>query len=438
MSTYNEHPFECAMPRLAHKDLTIPIILYHKIENTFLRIDAYPAVFPKHMERHFGWIDIPLSEFDCGKNKLFYDGNHISINGKEYAFNLNFHEEGECIWHFSLWRNEQMLPYPVISKRFYYFNGNPRTIFKHANVTISELCNLKCTMCARERMDSWINNPSRYLMTPEEAVLFAEKYSTLKSIILLGNGEPLLNPDLFEIIAAFRNRLGDNVELTSGSNATLLTREKADRLAYSGLNGFGFSVDGATAKTYEAIRIGGKFQEVCTNIAYFVDYTRKNNIPMYFWINFCVQPSNIGECKDFIQLCADIGLEDVRFSLLQDYNIGTNLSLHDSLLRTWKRPDIENILIQTRIETLDFANKKNISCIFDNVSNDIFNINDKEKFCPFVEWLSLGRGNYEHDDFCCNSQFRPNKQDKYAIDPYEDLRILMMQGHFPMYAKIAT
>jgi len=59
------------------------------------------------------------------------------------------------------------------------------------------------------------------------------------------------------------------------SNATLLNRDKAEELITSGLDSITFSFDGATAETYEKIRVKAKYDEVVNNIVYFSNLKKK-------------------------------------------------------------------------------------------------------------------------------------------------------------------
>jgi radical SAM protein with 4Fe4S-binding SPASM domain len=59
------------------------------------------------------------------------------------------------------------------------------------------------------------------------------------------------------------------------TNATLLRGGRAKDLLGSGLSCLVLSVDGATAETYESLRVGAKFDETLDNISSFLDW-RKN------------------------------------------------------------------------------------------------------------------------------------------------------------------
>ena len=85
-------------------------------------------------------------------------------------------------------------------------------------------------------------------------------------------GEPLLHPQLLELVAYAGERLPGLLRygqehnamrgLTLSTNATLLNEPAAQGLLDSPLTWLGVSVDGSSAETYESLRCGGTFAQV--------------------------------------------------------------------------------------------------------------------------------------------------------------------------------
>jgi len=91
-------------------------------------------------------------------------------------------------------------------------------------------------------------------------------------IYLHHRGEPLLHPDLFEMIK-YANRKGLRTKLHT--NATLLTEERSYKLLESELDFISFSFDGYDKETYEKIRVGANFDETVANIICFLQLKEK-------------------------------------------------------------------------------------------------------------------------------------------------------------------
>lgn len=135
---------------------------------------------------------------------------------------------------------------------------------KWVQVEINNTCNLNCVMCPREAMDRKVRH-----MTMEEFRDIADKCAEagVPRLRLFLLGEPLLHPELADMIA-YAKQLGiPSVEFNT--NAALLDAAKTEAIIDAGLDEIVFSLDGTDAETYEAIRVGGKFDEVMDNVEYF-------------------------------------------------------------------------------------------------------------------------------------------------------------------------
>lgn len=93
---------------------------------------------------------------------------------------------------------------------------------------------------------------------------------------LHGAGEPLLHPQLFDIIAFAKER--KNISVGFLSNATLLDGPKARAIAGMDVDWIGFSVDGSQKEVFEHYRKGAVLDEVEKNIEGLLR-VRKNGKP---------------------------------------------------------------------------------------------------------------------------------------------------------------
>ncbi len=377
----HEH-IKVQIPRIVSKKEEFYISINKEIigndSNILLRIDAYPCIAPKHMKRHFGYVDIPAIKIIENDGKpLVVNQKIIEINDESYTFNLPFWENGGVVWHISLWRDEKLLPYPIVARQFYWFDKEDiKPDLKSAIITTSEQCNLKCTMCGRQVLPpehSLLS--SRFMMKPFEAKTIVDNLGGLRSVLLLGSGEPLLNKDIVEIARIFRCGIGSDGEINIGTNGTLLTAKMAESLLDADLSGLGVSIDGATAETYEAIRIGANFDAVIDNIRHFLILMKAREKQTHIWANYVVQPKNIHECEAFVILCKNIGIYDIRFTLVQSYSKNNENSKKENIIRNlFKEYDgnPKEIIESTRKKAMYRAKTLGIQCSFDR-----FNFTDE-------------------------------------------------------------
>jgi len=95
---------------------------------------------------------------------------------------------------------------------------------------------------------------------------------------LTHRGEPLLNPDIVDMVG-YGAAAGPKMRMHT--NAMALTRELSAALIESGLQLMSFSVDGFTKATYESIRIGASWDRVMENVRVFLEEkaSRSSKLP---------------------------------------------------------------------------------------------------------------------------------------------------------------
>lgn len=146
---------------------------------------------------------------------------------------------------------------------------------------------------------------------------------TVRSVVLHGIGEPLLNPQIAEIIA-FCTKKGLKVRFFT--NGTVLDEAKAVRIIESGLSRLVVSMDSANAETFEDIRVGAKFEQVVENVKRFVSIRREmGRAHPELSVMAIAMERNVGELKDIIHLAKEIGADSVT---LKGLNTGDQPRYH--------------------------------------------------------------------------------------------------------------
>ncbi len=131
----------------------------------------------------------------------------------------------------------------------------------HLDIESTNACNLRCIMCARNFMTEKIGYMEWTLF--QKIIDEGAKYR-LPSIKLNYRGEPLLHPQLPEMVA-YAKRKGI-LEVQFNTNGFPLSEKKIEELLNAGLDRIIFSFDGATKETYEKIRTGSNYERVANNI----------------------------------------------------------------------------------------------------------------------------------------------------------------------------
>jgi MoaA/NifB/PqqE/SkfB family radical SAM enzyme len=124
---------------------------------------------------------------------------------------------------------------------------------RFAQVEPTTRCNYTCGFCVGRQM------PQQDLPL-ERFREFLEKVEGLEALELQGEGEPLIHPQFFDMVALARRRFPE-VEISMISNGSLFTRENIDRILEHGIARIFVSVESVRDEDFQRIR-GGKLDRV--------------------------------------------------------------------------------------------------------------------------------------------------------------------------------
>ncbi len=181
-------------------------------------------------------------------------------------------------------------------------------------------CNLRCRHC-------WIA-PKFQTEKRSYPVLSTDLFrSIIEQAKILGlygvkltGGEPLMHPDIHEILKYIKE---EDLKLTVETNGILCTLEIAQKMANCNNPFVSVSLDGADAPTHEWVRgVSGCFEETLQGIRNLVDAGLKPQIIM------SLMRRNKDEMGRLVQLAEKLGAESVKFNLTMP--IARGKKLHDS------------------------------------------------------------------------------------------------------------
>ncbi len=186
-----------------------------------------------------------------------------------------------------------------------------RTLPTPAYVQIEPVgqCNLRCTMCAIQfRQDGPPYGPPAF-MPYDDFTRIVDQFENVKELHLQGLGEPFMHPRFFEMVA-YAVRKG--IRVTTNSNMTLLNPKRAAQCVQSGLDTLHISIDGARAKTYEAIRLKAHFDRVIRNVELLIETKQRlNSATPHFKMVVVAMRQNLAEFPDLVELAARYGMEEM-------------------------------------------------------------------------------------------------------------------------------
>ena len=202
----------------------------------------------------------------------------------------------------------------------------PRSLY----LETTNRCDSKCQTCIRTFRS--LEPPAD--LTLEQVKAITKQFSVLERVVLHGIGEPLLNREIFEIVAYLKTRAAT---VLFNSDAISLTATRALRLIQSGLDEYRVSLDAATRQTYRRLRGVDQFDRVVANVRRLVQLERgrSRSAPrVSLW--FTASRANLDELLAFVRLAADLGVDEVYVQRLVFNGLGlatAENALHGRLQR---------------------------------------------------------------------------------------------------------
>lgn len=183
-----------------------------------------------------------------------------------------------------------------------------------ANIEVTTRCNLKCIHCARSFYD--IPPQDMSIDTFDDILnLLPHAYQ----ITIVGLGEPLLHPNIVEIIEKASDKQRKVILVT---NAILLDTQMSKDILSAGLSGIAFSIDASDPALLLKIRPPSDSYKIIDNINGFIAINRQNrNIPTAVFSSISID--TVHDFEKLTELVADLQVDAL---MVTDLNFKENLT----------------------------------------------------------------------------------------------------------------
>ncbi len=170
---------------------------------------------------------------------------------------------------------------------------------------VTRECNLKCSHCYINASEGKLSNE---LTTKEGKKLMDHISKVSHPLLVLSGGEPLLRPDIYELIK-YGSSLG--LKMGLGSNGSLIDEAAAAKLKAAGVTTVSISLDSHIPDQHDDFRgVQGAWEKAvnaCTAL-------RKNNVLVQ--VNTTLTQQNYSQIDDIMSLAEGIGVENFHLFFL--------------------------------------------------------------------------------------------------------------------------
>src|SRR5947209_7495570 len=155
-------------------------------------------------------------------------------------------------------------------------------------------CNLYCPMCPRETH----KQPKEDMPAEIFERLVRESGETGEHMMLIGLGEPFLDPAIFDRIEFCSKH---KIATLLSTNGTLLDEAASTRILDSNLEHITLSFDGATKESFEYYRKGARFDKVRDNFVRFARMKHERRSKLQVVVQMVQMERNAGEVDEFMR-----------------------------------------------------------------------------------------------------------------------------------------
>lgn len=179
----------------------------------------------------------------------------------------------------------------------------------HIDMSLSKGCNQRCIFCYGMFQGNQFKKGYETLFSGEPLFNFLKDAAMLgvKSIAFIGEGEPLLNPDVYEAAKIGKE---SGLDLALGTNGELLKKTLTLDLLKN-LTYIRFNVSAGTKEGYKKIHKteDGVFEKVIENIRYCTELKKNNNLSVTIGLQMVLMPDTIAECLPLAKLGKELGVD---------------------------------------------------------------------------------------------------------------------------------
>ncbi|HHT9125453.1 MAG TPA: 12,18-didecarboxysiroheme deacetylase [Candidatus Brocadiia bacterium] len=259
--------------------------------------------------------------------------------------------------------------------------------------SVGQRCNLKCIHCYSQSKD--IEYPDE-LTTKEAKAMLDDLAEFGAPVILFSGGEPIMRPDLLELIAYAKDK---GLRAVISTNGTLISEEKASALKNIGLSYVGISLDGIKETNDRFRGVIGAFDAALQGIR------NCQRVGIKVGLRFTINKRNAKDIPAIFDLIEEEGIPRVCFYHLVYSGRGSKL-IDEDLSHEETRQVVDLIMDKTK----DFHNrgKKLEVLTVDNHADGPYVYlrllkEDPERAKEVYELLMMNEGNSSGKGIACIS-----------------------------------
>ncbi len=199
----------------------------------------------------------------------------------------------------------------------------------HIDVGLSKGCNIKCHYCFGLAQGN-LYRKGRDIYFPRRPLLRYMReagQAGVRSLAIIGEAEPLLNPHVYEAIVTGK-RAG--VDMGLGTNGVLYDTGPQGQEALEHLTFIRFNLSAASAQAYRRLHASKDFEVLMEKVRFCVAERRRRNLPVTIGFQMVLTPQDADQAVPLARLGRELGIDYLEIKHCGDTPDNT-LGIYDKL-----------------------------------------------------------------------------------------------------------
>ena len=179
--------------------------------------------------------------------------------------------------------------------------------FATAQIELTSRCSTGCVFCPHDALsDRWEQGDMPVELYRER---IAPHLGMFDLVYLQGWGEPMLHPDLWEMLELARKQ-GCRTGFTT--NGSWLRGRRNEQLLDSGVDLISVSFAGTAAGIHESLRLHSNFEDLCRNFQELANLKANRGCSKpWLELHFLMTRANLGELPGLVELASRLGADEM-------------------------------------------------------------------------------------------------------------------------------
>ena len=214
--------------------------------------------------------------------------------------------------------------------RYEAFKKGKRFAPVHIDQGLSKGCNIACHYCYGVTQGNFYKKGSERIFERNALLnnyLKSAGEVGVRSVAIIGEAEPTLNPNLYDAIVVGKN---SGIDMSIATNGILWDASQKGEAALEHLEWMRFNISAASHESYIKIHASKEFHTVIEKIKYCVETKRKKNLKLTIGLQMVLTPKCIGEVVPLAKLSSELGVDYLQIKHCSD-TVKNDLGFYERL-----------------------------------------------------------------------------------------------------------